>query len=341
MSPDATISAGASTAARSAPADARPMLLALASDGAYAMPLATTLRSMVESNTAHWPIEIHVLVEHFPQQLRQRVKSSLPAGSATIRWIDADLTRYSHLSATAGVTRPLPRITYARLLLPQVLPARAPRALYLDADILVLQDLGALWQADLKGTSVGAVLDGMDSARRGGAPAFAQVPRVRRYFNAGVLLMDLDRCRARGLAESAHRFLQAHPWSPYADQDALNVACDGDWLELDHKWNHQTIYHPVSLGHLPADRLPGIAHFVTGNKPWKASVLSPHAGYYDGFRSRTLFARTRGERLRDGAAAGWARAKTILKRLKVVRSALRQLNKSALPSIQSLDEGRP
>ena len=76
----------------------------------------------------------------------------------------------------------------------------------------------------------------------------------------------------------------------------MNVACDGDWHELDPTWNYQTIYHPGSLGDLPAERLPGIAHFVTGNKPWIASALNPHAGYYDGFRSRTLFARSAGER---------------------------------------------
>ena len=137
-----------------------------------------------------------MLVDQFSQTLRKRVVASLAAGAASINWIDGDLTPWA-CRRPAGVNRPLSNITYARLLLPEVLPADATFALYLDVDMLVLRDLGALWLADLHSASVGAVPDGMDAVSIGGAPAFAQVPRVRRYFNAGVLLMDLDRCRAR------------------------------------------------------------------------------------------------------------------------------------------------
>lgn len=53
-----------------------PMLLAFTCNGAYAMRLATMLRSGVEHNAAHGPIEIHVLVEQFSQTLRKRVVAS-------------------------------------------------------------------------------------------------------------------------------------------------------------------------------------------------------------------------------------------------------------------------
>ena len=291
------------------------MVLALSCDAAYAMPLATTLRSMVEANRAHWPVEVHVLVDGVPDALRQRVSDSLPAGSAAIRWVDADLSAYAAFPALVGS-----RATYARLLVPQILPAHYRRALYLDADILVLRDLGELWHADLQGASLGAVRDGMDASRRSGAPAFERVPRVRRYFNAGVLLMDLAKWRASGVADRALRYLQENPRSPYADQDALNVACDGDWKELGPKWNHQTLYHPGSLAERPA-----IVHFITGDKPWDASIPNPHARFYDQFRRRTLFARTGRERMRDAAAAGWAHTKTALKRIPFLRTTLHRI----------------
>lgn len=307
-----------------APAAGEPMLLAMCCDGRYAMPLATTLRSMAESNVAHWPVEVHVLAEGFSPALQQKVAASLPHGSVALRWHEPDLSAYRHLTPQAGRNRILPTITYGRLLLPGVLPPMQRRVLYLDADILVLQDLQPLWNANLRGASVGAVFDGMDGARRTGAPDFEKVPPVQRYFNAGVLVMDLPRWRDRRIAERALQYLQANPDTPYSDQDALNVTCDGDWQPLDWKWNLQALYHRGELDRGGDRERPGIVHFITGDKPWIAAIPNRHARFYDAYRHRTQFARSPGERLHDGATGVWCRAKLGLKRVHWVRRALQR-----------------
>jgi lipopolysaccharide biosynthesis glycosyltransferase len=259
----------------------------LACDGAYAAQLATCLRSIVESNRTACLLDIHVLVEDFPLPLREKVLGSLPAGSATIRWIEADVRRFTGYTTLNHVSR----MTFARLLIPAVMPEGLSRVLYLDADIVVLHDLSPLWEIDLEGCPVGAVADPLDALMKATPAGFQNVPRVRSYFNAGVLVIDLPRWREEQISENALRYLQRFPSTRYSDQDALNAALDGHWKELDAKWNYQD-HLSRRIQDLPPAQQPAVVHFITALKPWKPTSLSVNASFYDRFRKRTLFART-------------------------------------------------
>jgi|GEM_PF-727907 len=287
----------------------------LACDGGYAAQLATCLRSMVESNRTGWPIDVHVLVEDFPGDLRQRVLDSLPPGSASIRWIDADVTRFNGLPTPDYISR----MTFARLLIPDVMPEGTSRLVYLDADILVLNDLAPLWEADLQGRPIGAVIDALDTHIKTNAPGFEEVPRVRSYFNAGILVIDLPRWRQQRVSERAHDYLRRFPSTPYCDQDALNVVCDGDWKQLSTTWNYQG-HLSGRIQELSAEEAPAIVHFVTTLKPWKPTSMSVNASLYDSFRKRTLFARTPREIVRESLQASWCRVRRFFGRFAVLRA---------------------
>ena len=47
--------------------------IVLAADAKYAMPLAVTLRSIVEANRRHWPLEFYILHDGFSEELRKKV----------------------------------------------------------------------------------------------------------------------------------------------------------------------------------------------------------------------------------------------------------------------------
>jgi lipopolysaccharide biosynthesis glycosyltransferase len=84
------------------------------------------------------------------------------------------------------------------------------------------------------------------------------------------------------------RFLADHPATPYADQDALNVALDANWVVLADEWNFQGhISTRISRLHQP----PAIVHFITGAKPWLREHGTPNEGLYDSYRRKTRFAR--------------------------------------------------
>lgn len=290
--------------------------IVLACDEAYAMPLATTLRSIVEANRNRWPLEFHVLANGLADSTRQKVFNSLPKGAASIRWIPVDLGLFRKFSTLSYISK----MTYARFVIPEIFPESVSKVLYLDSDILVLDDLGPLWETPLEGFIMGAILDGLDSLIKRGEPSLGDIPRVQDYFNAGVLLIDLQRWRQERISEKALEYLNQYPHSPYSDQDALNVACDGLWKKLDPRWNFQDHYERRRLSDmLPAQR-PGIVHFVCHPKPWNANIPNLNASFYDAFRSRTCFARTPREKVRDALQSHWHQFKDVLRQYSLFRT---------------------
>ena len=272
------------------------------------MPLATTLRSLAEANRKSWPLQVYVLCDGMSEDLRERVLKSLPVGAVELAWIPVELDLFEGFAVTAHVSR----MTYARLLVPRLFQSNSGRVLFLDTDILILDDLSALWEADLEGAVAGAVSDTIDSLLKKGDPRLTRVPRVRSYFNAGIMLIDLDRWRSERISEKALEYLAANPEAPYWDQDAINVACDGRWKSLDPKWNFQN-HRRTSISGLHLAERPSIVHFVTGDKPWNFNIPNLNAAFYDAFRSRTEFARRPVDRLEDFVRVSWARLKRFVK----------------------------
>ncbi len=296
--------------------DFDPLTLVLNCDDAYAMPLATTLRSVVEAMPGAWPIDVRVMTNRFSAAHRQRVLESLPAGSVDLRWLSVDLERFESTSTVAHISR----VACARLLTADVLEASLERVLYLDADVLVTGSLLPLWRTPLHGAVLGAVVDDIDDGLQRSADELREVPRVHRYFNSGVLLIDLRRWRDEGLSAKALRYLQAHPDSPFPDQDALNVACDGRWTALDERWNFMQ-HRTIAWESIAVPERPAVVHFVTANKPWRAASRSAWAATYDAVRSRTRYARSSAQRLKDALIVIGCRLKHRLMKPHEVRAA--------------------
>lgn len=186
----------------------------------------------------------------------------------------------------------LTEATLLRLLLPSALND-IDRVVYLDCDLVVLQDITTLYDTDLSGFPLAACLDFWLT----GAPPFAppivgwgvgdwhrflrEVVRLAdrsAYFNAGVLVMDLNRFRDTGLIHAAEEFLeQTHYKTVYADQDALNHVVDGAFVRLDSRWNVLANRGEAALNNAdgeiaaatPLSRAdPWIIHYAGPAKPW-------------------------------------------------------------------------
>ena len=159
-----------------------------------------------------------------------------------------------------------------RLRLPSVLDG-IDRVIYLDCDLVVLNDITTLYDTDLLDFPLAACLDFWLT----GAPPFAppgwdvgewhkfltevvSLADWKTYFNAGVLVMDLNRFRNTGLVHAAEEFLeQTNYTTPFVDQEALNHVIDGAFVRLDSRWNVL-----AALGHSN----PWIIHYAGPNKPW-------------------------------------------------------------------------
>jgi len=259
------------------------------------MPLATALRSLVDSNQENWPLSVYIMTDRFSDAGMEAVEGSLPPGSADLQWIMIDLQKFETFSTLEHISR----LTFARLILDEYMPTTIQRVLYLDADLLVLKDLRPLWSSDMKGRCVVAVRDEwIDEVIKGriNDDSGEHIPRVQIYFNAGVILIDLPIWRKQEIGMQAIQFLTNNPKTRYADQDALNVVLDGEWTPAGALWNFQGHISTRIKSMTPR---PAIVHFITGAKPWLYEHSNPNESLFDSYRTRTRYARSLGERLSD------------------------------------------
>ena len=133
--------------------------------------------------------------------------------------------------------------TLFRLSMDELLPEDVNRIIYLDADILVNVDIEKLWNLDLQGYPIGAAVhedfqgEGAQQVSDCWFCKFSGIP-MDRYFNAGVLVMDLAKIRAvHDLKRECFEFLESHQEYGPTDQDALNWIFKDDYFQLPKKFN--------------------------------------------------------------------------------------------------------
>jgi lipopolysaccharide biosynthesis glycosyltransferase len=166
--------------------------------------------------------------------------------------------------------------TYIRFWVAELLPD-AHRALYLDPDIITTASIEPLWNTDLHGRTIAAVP--IPGSTR---PAVHGFPPGSQYFNAGVMLIDLDAWRAHRYREQLLEYLHAHPEAAIdADQDILNICLREDWVPRPYYWNMISPFyflsHDLQMTQPELDaarRDAKIIHFNGDSKPW--SYFSRH-----------------------------------------------------------------
>lgn len=163
--------------------------------------------------------------------------------------------------------------TYLRFLAADLLPDEST-CLYLDGDAIVRRDPSAVFQTDMSNTTLAAVQSRVAPylASVGGVGHWFELglPSTHPYFNAGVLLMNLDRWRELDVTDRLTDYLRRYGSEIlHGDQEAMNAVLCEDWIVLDRTWNYITHVSESFLQHPeaePAD--PHVVHFAGRRKPW-------------------------------------------------------------------------
>lgn len=187
------------------------------------------------------------------------------------------------------VSRHLTRAAYIRFLAADLLPNSASRAIYLDSDLVVLDDIGGLWAVDLGGRAAGAVAElNWDGASAQDRLRDLGLASDQPYFNSGVLIIDLDRWRRDQIRKRLFDYVAPSGSKLlFHDQDALNVVLQNDVRILDRRWNVQAMMYGRTVRKTFPDfwresaearRRPGVIHYTTKDKPWsfRAPVRKRH-----------------------------------------------------------------
>jgi lipopolysaccharide biosynthesis glycosyltransferase len=273
-----------------------------AADDGYALPLAVTIRSLLDTLEPDQPLRVWILNGGISAENQQRLVASWRRPRTQIEWLTppldpiADLKTENHLNLT----------TYLRLFMPTLLPADVERVLFLDADLLIRRSIRSLWDTPLGAAPVAAVHDYFtpyfNTREAVGRPTHCDrypdkslpVPNYRAlglqgtlaYFNAGVMLVNLAQWRQRDVFGQAVALLRTHrEHVRFCDQYALNVLFAGQWQPLDPRWNQNSnlwawrgaqdcAFAPELWRQMRND--PWIVHFTWTRKPWHYRAAHPY-----------------------------------------------------------------
>jgi lipopolysaccharide biosynthesis glycosyltransferase len=175
--------------------------------------------------------------------------------------------RYNHYQFDGHVSS----VAYYLFDLPQHLPTHLQRVLYIDPDTIVTSKLAHLSTAEFKKDEILLTVDhGMLPKER----FVDTAPRLYRYFNTGVMYIDLSRWRYSTATKELWSLAINKPKEYlYWNQDIFNAVF----------WN--------SSGDLPAEYnwfywkkrkqgTPAIIHFATNQKPWNLRCDNPYKTEY-------------------------------------------------------------
>lgn len=232
-------------------------------DDNYMPFLAVSLQSLIANASAKNYYSIKVLHTNISAENKKKI-SKYEQQNVNIEFVD--LNYYIGKIQDKLYTRDYySKTTYFRLFIPNLYP-QYDKALYLDSDIVILDDIAKLYHTDLGDYLVaGAPDDVIQNIKvfQDYAEKVVGVADYHKYFNAGVLLMNLDELRKFKFQEKFIYSLEKIKFAVAQDQDYLNRLCKGRVKLIDRGWNRMP---------MPDDKIKEseikLIHYNLAYKPW-------------------------------------------------------------------------
>lgn len=238
----------------------------LASDDNYAPFVATTIYSILENTSSF--VDFYILDGGITNKSKELIEQSLENfKNYSITYFDMskyDLSRFpdvKHYSLNA----------FSRYFIPELVP-NLKKVIYMDVDIIVKGDIKELYDENLEPYALGAVLENFyeGNYKYLKEKIYPEYQGGEKYFNSGVLLLDVQKFRENNLSEKlVDLTIKLFKKLNCPDQDILNIVFENNFKQLDYKYN----YMPDHIEFMERKNIkvsqPVIMHF-TGPKPWKA-----------------------------------------------------------------------
>ncbi|WP_180898777.1 DUF4422 domain-containing protein [Martelella soudanensis] len=284
------------SSAPSAP-DAKPINIVLALDKNYVPHGAVTMLSALETTAVPSRLRFFILNGGgVDEESRTKLADLVSAKGASLTFIDIDEKALRWLPLKRNY---LTIAAYYRMVMHRYLPDDVGKAIYLDADTVVVDPIETLWNIDLEGHPVAGAPDdaGFHQGRR------IQLSSDHRYFNSGVMVFDVAQLRTMNIEDRVLGALRRRgAWIVSEDQDLLNILFENDTKILPLSWNAGTrIYraNPLEPSYseeeaYEAARAPSIVHFTDVKKPWHTKCTHPFTELYWDYRNLTPWAETAG-----------------------------------------------
>ncbi len=263
----------------------------------YVPYLGVTIESLIEHTSNKSNYDIIIMNKDMSAHNKKRLKN-LASGhnNISIRFLDisAHEVRFKKMFLRGHFTIE----TWFRLLMPEILP-RYSKLLYMDADIVINADVAELYKVNINGYLLGACHDadtaglynGYEKNKKNYMDNILKIQKPYEYFQAGVLLFNLDEFRKQTSVDEMLKFAGSYDWE-LLDQDVLNYLAQGKVKYVDMAWNvmYDWLFKRrkeiISLApkvlqdeYDKAYMSPKVVHYAGPNKPWQ----DPSVDYADLF----------------------------------------------------------
>ncbi len=252
-------------------------------DDGYIPFLAVSLQSLIENSKKENFYLIKILYTNISEENQKKIQK-FEQENVSIEFVD--LNYYIEKIKDKLYTRDYySKTTYFRLFIPNLYP-QYTKALYLDSDIVVLEDVADLYNTNMENNLVAAAPDDVIQTIevfQEYAEKVVGVADYRNYFNAGVLLMNLDELRKFDFQEKFIYSLDKIRFSVAQDQDYLNRLCKGRVKIVDPNWNRMPIAREKqNQGDIK------LIHYNLAYKPWHFEDIL-YKDYFWNYAKKTEF----------------------------------------------------
>lgn len=255
-------------------------------DDGYIPFLAVSIHSLIANSSKNYEYVIKILYTDISDENQEKIKK-YEKDNVSIEFVD--LNYYIDKIKDKLYTRDYySKTTYFRLFIPDLYP-QYDKVLYLDSDITILHDIADLYNIDI-GTNLiaGAPDDVIQNIEvfQEYAEKVVGVSDYKNYFNAGIIVMNLDEMRKFKFQEKFLYLLGTIQFSVAQDQDYLNRLCKGRVKIISNTWNRM----PIGKDTIERSELK-LIHYNLAFKPWHFEDILYKEYFWD-YAQKTEFFET-------------------------------------------------
>ena len=211
------------------------MNIIVSANSKYVRYLYVMLLSLLENNKGE-NISVYVMQCDFTEKDKSTIAELVYVYGQNIKYLFVDVKQFIALPTSEKFSYE----TYFRLIMAELLPKNVRKILYLDVDIIVRGNLKQLYTNNIDKFIAGVCQDTDHPILEEDKQKLFQREGDLRYFNAGVMLWNVERLRQEF---DFHRFLDAAKklgyHLQYADQEILNyLLYDKVFYLSDRKYNY-------------------------------------------------------------------------------------------------------
>jgi len=250
-------------------------------DNGYIPFLAVAMQSLTDNSSKDNKYAIKVLYTNVSEENIIKIKK-YEKENISIEFVDVN-SQLEKVQDKLYTRNYFSNTTYFRLFIPELYP-QYNKALYLDSDTAIVADVADLYNEEIGDNLIAGVPDGAVQSIEIFQDYVEKVVGVadyNNYFNAGIIVMNLEELRKYEFQEKFLYLLGKVRFEVAQDQDYLNRLCKGRVKLLDASWNKMPV-----MG--KDDKEIKIIHYNLGAKPWYFDDV-PYQEHFWKYASKTEF----------------------------------------------------